>query len=232
MTWIKTKIIIFPSDVKTGILVNTYINEIHKSSKFVFDYAFDVLNQLTIESIELRGYKCQNLYFISDDEIKEGDWCLNKRTNQVFKTQYSNEDIKSPDRKKIIATTDLKLINQNGNMMYKSDECDLPQPSQDFIKQYCETGGIDEVEIEYINHKKCLDVEHCNKPCSILNGDCKEIIELKINPDNTINVRMIKDSYSREEVESLIQKYRMYVGITDRFDLASCNNWIKENLSN
>ena len=28
--------------------------------------------------------------------------------------------------------------------------------------------------------------------------------KLKVNPDNTINIKPIKDSWSREEVESLI----------------------------
>lgn len=58
-----------------------------------------------------------HLYILSDDEIKEGDWCINLITNNIL----SYDEIlkcyhKIPDSvKKIIATTDtsLDLINKN-----------------------------------------------------------------------------------------------------------------------
>ena len=53
------------------------------------------------------GFKAQNIYITSDEEIKEGDWFYNSFLNEISKMDvldYSNF------RKKIILTTDQDLI--------------------------------------------------------------------------------------------------------------------------
>jgi hypothetical protein len=83
----------------------------------------------------------QHLYILSDDEIKEGDWCLFK---QIIGSEYklckitykfgnqltsllengNKQEEASQYYKKIIATTDESL--------------GLPQPSQSFIEKFVE----------------------------------------------------------------------------------------------
>ena len=112
----------------------------------------------------------QHLYFTSDDEIKEGDWCIeyddidctwlspyqpiNKEWDMVSKANYCR---KRGTVRKIIATTDSSLtvpylnnlgnqIEVNGVNQIKS----LPQIPEPFIEEFVETNGkIDEVWIEY-----------------------------------------------------------------------------------
>lgn len=99
------------------------------------------------------NYQYQNLYVISNDTIKLGDWVYSVR-NIIgkfgeFENSYRNEC------KKIIATTDEKL--------------NLPKIPNDFIEKYCETGGINEITIEYI------DTEYiCIGNCGICDGSCDD----------------------------------------------------------
>ncbi len=77
----------------------------------------------------------QHLYFTSGEEIKEGGKML---THEGVETaEYDGYSFDNGDEfcLKIIASTDPKL--------------NLPQPTQAFIKAYCEQGGIDEVDVEY-----------------------------------------------------------------------------------
>ena len=165
----------------------------------------------------------QNLYFLSDDKIKEGDWyidrlgivqqCESIRDNPLtgpqssigsvggkgfdkWSTQYQNRDYKDLDNCfKILATTDesLSLICTCGAIkkvptgLYiecgKFINTPIPRPSNEFIKKYCEVGGIDEVLVEY----KC-EYEDCNMfGCHKYEG-CSKMQLLKVAPDNTISI--------------------------------------------
>ena len=106
-----------------------------------------------------------------------------------WSTQYQNRDYKDLDNCfKIVATTDESLvININGNrgdlLPDVSFDITLPRPSNEFIKKYCELGGIDEVLVEY----KC-SYEDCNMfGCHKYEG-CHLIQQLKVAPDNTISI--------------------------------------------
>ena len=121
----------------------------------------------------------QHLYIISDEEAEEGDWCYYKDgfDSSLFKVTNVDEDGRIyegitayPFHKcgKIIATTDTLLrlktpIGKNVSIVdtmkdysdlhnYGVFERQLPQIPQSFIKEYCEQGGIDEVELGYITN--------------------------------------------------------------------------------
>jgi len=85
--------------------------------------------------------KFYHLYITTDDEIKEGDWFIDLRDNNLYSEDLyvakTKSEIELANRigKKIIATTDPEL--------------NLPQPSKEFIEEYCRAGGIDEVDVEY-----------------------------------------------------------------------------------
>ena len=149
-------------------------------------------------------YECQHLYITTDEEIKEGDWFINTNFQKIY--QANSENSKNiiefgphPEIRKIIATTD--------KLGYCIDEKDgltgyhLPQPSQAFIKKYCEQGGIDEVDVEYVRDMDSMQ----------LNVDSKGEISswyLKVDSHNTITThRIVEKMYSIDDIEAYCEKY-------------------------
>ncbi len=175
--------------------------------------------------------------------------------DQQAKMGTSN-DVSDLKFHKIIATTDPKLtIHYKGHEYGTAREYEaqvyLPQPPQDFIKEYCDAGGIDEVMVEHHVIAPNCCAYPCNHPldpteftcdeedCDV---DCKHLgIYPVINPDNTINIRKNKDSWSREEVWSLCEKAFYERARFDNKPLQSLNidgiiavdyfdDWIEKNL--
>jgi len=108
---------------------------------------------------ESLGSVSQHLYILSDEEIKEGDWCLNITTNKIGKcTEVNNtliktligeedyfDELSSKDSfKKIIATTDSSLNSglQSGKIYTKQAKGTAYEPdtiykiNQDFINHF------------------------------------------------------------------------------------------------
>lgn len=184
-------------------------------------------------------WKCQHLYIVSDDKIKEGDWCLffwdgmkDGELGQIGSEpqRYFPENGHTLNRnlRKIIATTDPEFSQQKYTKEelggHKPKTYGLPQPSKAFIEKYCKKGGIDEVLVEYESWIKETPT-------------CDYALEKpKVNSHNEIIIHPIKDSWSREEVEQhirdcssdIISKYLRDLS----FDLAEekVEEWIKENL--
>ena len=148
----------------------------------------------------------QNLYFLSDDEIKEGDWIyennLNQETQiyQVYKRdnklgffRFRNVWIplsKQNSVKKVIATTDVSLEifdKELSDMHSVKVNILLPQPSQQFIQKYVEEYNkgniITDVLVEY---DKATYDKWFN------NGGQPVFDTVKINPkDNSLNICFI-----------------------------------------
>jgi hypothetical protein len=154
----------------------------------------------------------QHLYFTTDEEIKVGDYYtitgkLHPKPTEIL--QMTEETIPegfTATRRKIIATTDPKLIAEG-----------VAQPSQAFIKAYCEQGGIDEVDVEY--------------GFAGLGSKKGEMFRLKVDSThNTITIHLIKEKvYSREKVEELIHKFNKdQAGFPWHSEDAL--KWINENL--
>lgn len=146
-------------------------------------------------------YLFQHLYIVSDEEIKEGDWCFDHFTQTVIQFDGKYNDYIQDYFHKIIATTDLLLIS---NEFSSAAPIYLPQPPQSFIDKYIleynKGNVITDVMVEYesIGRMKSGGIE-------------THITELlKINPDNTINIQQIKDSYTREEMELAFNAGRSY----------------------
>jgi hypothetical protein len=217
----KTKVVGLPTDKPTGIF-----GLIDKEGKETLHYS--IMDKVRTEGKSLsKGY---HLYYLSDDEIKEGDWVYALDTNTPF--PVSKQEMKGITDfphlyKKIIATTDRSL----GEPTYKewtkqlSTFKSLPEPSQAFIKKYCEKGGIDEVMVEY--------EEKFHSP-SAIGMSVDEI--LKVSSDNTITIKSVKDSWSKIEVENLILQFANDAGSDDSLlhhyggIFKDAKNWIKENL--
>ncbi len=158
----------------------------------------------------------QHLYITSDEEIKDGDWCILFDSFGHLFTDSAQQYI--PSKGHVLNNGLCKVISSTDTIL------NLPQPSQEFIQQYIknynEGNSITNVKVEYedywIKAEYSLDVAY--RP--VINSDC------------TINIKPIKDSWSREEVESLIREWASFT-VTGRGQWWKPNdldNWIKENL--
>lgn len=170
----------------------------------------------------------QHIYILSDDEIKEGDWCYSKSLDLVY--QVKGLPLSAMDSKKIIATTDkstkLELDGYRGNLLPDvSFDIEMPQSSRSFIEKYVEEYNkgnvITEVMVEYETEEYCLPMPNIHIK------QYREI--LKINSDNTINIKPIKNSWSREEVVELLRKSHCLKSISF-IQNNSLDKWLEENL--
>lgn len=195
----------------------------------------------------------QNLYIISDDEIKLFDWIYNNKENIVeqitSKTQLIfvlEENKENQTFKKIIATTDGSLYREESCTGYTETRSrtfyskkPLPRPSKQFIEKYIEEYNkgnvITDVLVEYEIQRQCVKCKTIRSHylCKCGEQDNYEnTLQLKINSkDNTITIKKVKDSWNREEVIILLEKAlaesKEQYSLLDRVGI---NKWIEENL--
>lgn len=173
----------------------------------------------------------QHLYILSDDEIKEGDWVLYKNKPCLVSLYAYSGEMKVTliyaikYCKKIIATTDTLIITNmsDSNAVREIDfDIEVPKLSDSFIKKYIEEynkgSQITKVLVEYEFNQHKFMVTLCTTK--------EKEYNLKVDSNNTITIKKVKDSYSREEVEKLvINALKTRVVWQSEID-----NWIKENL--
>ena len=180
----------------------------------------------------------QHLYILSDDEIKEGDWCChNNITNdkyQIIQCTPSNKVSIQEHWKKIIATTDSSLIIRINHVgIREEDYMDLSLPSipklfiDSYVSEYNKGNKIEEVMVEYDEHYNTGLVD-CGDPDLWDSGYSD--YTLKLNPNNTIIIKTIKTSWTREEVIMLLNRATEYVAHYDRDEDMSFDEWIESNL--
>jgi len=194
----------------------------------------------------------QHLYILSDEGIKEGDWCVHLNMNKygvvcIAKTSddgsrvYHEKDVDAKEEygtiyggltpldhevKKIIASTDSSL----GILIlgYEPGDKDitkqLPSPSQSFIEKYVSEYNRGNIITEVMVEYEGFDNLNSMNDSSILG------IIPKINPeDNTITIKEIKDNWSREELnKEAIKFYKKYHGILNQGDMQSIAKFIDE----
>ena len=200
MSFKRTKVVMLPTEKSSDIILRTRGNVIHQRKYYGTAW-------------EDMGDVYQHLYFLSDDEIKEGDWCYDEYNKVVFQNNSSGTPGAS---KKIIATTDRLEIP------YQFDKWSIiPQPSEGFIQKFVDSynsgNPITEVMVEY-DFIRGVGAEFGYKS--------SDIDSLKINPrDNTITIKKLKDSWSRDEVVNLLQQFN-----NDKSGVFDCTKWIEENL--
>jgi hypothetical protein len=184
-----------------------------------------------------------HLYFLSDEEIKDGDWYYrhNRYGSVIDKCDDKSRFVAKSERyiwenggKKIISTTDTSLGNRySGDKDAEKSSLynlySLPQPSQSFIEKFVEEYNrgniITEVLVEY---EEILGDEGI-----IAVALCQTDKRLKVNPkDNTITIRKVKDSWSRLEQTDVIEKYLLMKepDVFRRTKRSDIKKWIEENL--
>lgn len=223
----KHKVVMLPTEKASDLCL--YTPQTHDVSNNILNYGN--YNQRLYGLDKKPLY--QHLYILSDEEIKIGDWGIGhaKGINgigtgyYVFKHDNSNiakVNALAEGSKKIIATTDTSLWEHDDTVPYPKTKPALPQPSQAFIEKYVEEYNkgniITKVIVEYES------VEYC-RPMPMVHQKYY-ISKVKINPkDNTITIKKVKDSWSREEVIDLLTRYnkRCQAPMVD-------TKWISENL--
>ena len=164
----------------------------------------------------------QHLYIVNNDKIKIGDYYINNGNL----LHCSEIKIRSGSKKVIASTnTNLTIGMTEGNVFY----INLPQPSDSFIQKYIKSYNaknvITDVLVEY--NVETLNEDWSKKPVLVTNR-----YDLKINDKlNTITIKEINNSYSKEEVIEFAQIY-----LSKRYDNPRMSNndifdnWITKNL--
>lgn len=180
--------------VQVVMLATDKLNK--KNDICLFDYGLNIALKEDI------GYPTQHLYFLSYEEIKEGDWVLSIWDNEweipyILSLKDSKLEYHS-NAKKIIATTNPELyIHQKETISKPERIFYLPRPSNSFIQKYVEEYNkgnvITEVMVEYeiIDGKDFL-----NNWRNSLDKMSEPITKLRVAPDNTITIKRIVVGWS------------------------------------
>lgn len=179
-------------------------------------------NDESLIDVDHEDFEVQHLYIISDDEIKDGDWKYNAKLNQVWQHNREGKNLPNElkhagkDTLKVITSTDSSLKMKGRYPYFPNIWNRVPSIPQSFIERYVSEynkGNIlEDVEVEY-------DSIPDNSPTVPFYR-----INLHLNPDNTISIKSIKDSWTRKEVEKLCRAARESMGEIN------IDDWIKKNL--
>lgn len=201
----KCKVVMLDAKNSTGLAFSFKTNEL-------FIPVFDSLNYK--ECI----YK--HLYILSDDEIKEGDYAFEierRRLGRILKSEINKEgiwDLKIETEeyeyypvnipKKVIASTDISL-----GVLYLDEN---------FIKQYVEANGFDEILIKYKNEQPTFSVDFYNCKLPII-----KMIKSSFNKEE-LPIQAIKDCLKYCENQQVYDKLSQYGDFYYKL-----NQFIKEN---
>lgn len=175
---------------------------------------------LKVHEINLVPY---NLYFLSDENYKEGDWIHHDGMIGRYEGDALVNDttICHLKRKslaaKIIASTDRALTTCGNpaciNKCIGWEDCDrVPRPSNEFLAAYCKQGGIDEVLVEFYQTPPL--------------NDWSFEYRLKVLPDNTVTTKRVGLDIETQALEILkesLSKYNLsnYNNTANAWDLIS-----------
>lgn len=207
-TFKKCKVVMLPTEKANGCLLKGFKTLQYHPKEF-----------FTQEYLKSSGRTSEHLYITSDDEIKVNDYYIS-RSGHIQRSGDTRFDKLYDGCKKIIATTDRSIYPKCDDKCAKNEcVCVFPQPSEGFIDVYVDFYNrgkpITEVMVEY------------EKVFGVHTPDFSD--ELKVNlKDNTITIKKVKDSWSREEVIALCKKCYDQIDMDEsEYDF---NTWIEENL--
>jgi len=192
----------------------------HKKLEYVFD-RYPARNALG---------NYQHLYFTSNEEMVENDWCYNPNNggSVVRYTKYFRITVF-----KIIATTDPKLttptkLEDRDDILYDNK---LPQIPKSFIESYVKN-PVDKVELDTIwSHRNGGEYV-----LRLVNNEVV-VVERGFFVPEDVNYNPVTHDldrpkpYTKEEVESkLFEMMNDFGFMSSKEDIANFNNWIKENM--
>lgn len=201
------------------------IDDFHNANeKGTISYSYPIVSGEFVNWYK-KHYEYQNLYILSDEKIKKGDWVYDEDDNSILQCEQPN--LIGIGEYKIIATTNKSLKSLDWqNTFDDSTDNYLPEPSEGFIKAYIEAynsgNPITEVDVEYLQYN------YPHQPHNFVDHE-----EIKVNSkDNTITIRKIKDSWNREKIYKLMNKAVQWGRNANNYQATQqeIDNWIKQNL--
>lgn len=165
-----------------------------------------------------------NLYFTSDEEIKEGDYFYN--THNKYLAKATNRFQQDGYARKIVASTDPKLTmaekdswKDRKDILYPNK---LPQPTKQLIEAYCKK-PFDEclIEMELMedndgvcNYNDKLNNCLCGREKDTPECFANYFVKIKVNSYNEITCHpVVENMYNREEVEKLFEQYHEFTRV-------------------
>lgn len=165
-----------------------------------------------------------HIYFLCN-EVKKGDYGFDTLANEVLGKCDGEDNISMGDCyhfdngnlvdktrcAKIIAATDKSLI--------------LPQPSMDYIMKCCgPSAKIKDILVEIEIYFGGLSTAHG----AVKRGQYKP----KVEYDNIINIKQIKQNWNRQELSAILPSYSTYIisCIANETPALPVEQWIEENL--
>jgi len=178
-----------------------------------------------------------HLYFLSDDEIKEGDYIYTTRTESIFRVGKfrSKAGFEAHSIKELISDTkEGETYTYCGEMYVQyckkitattNPELNLPKPSEEWIKYYIEEYNKDNIiELVNVEYEEVKEREYYSN--NVFKGSfiLKEL--LKVNSDNTINIKPIQETW-----DEVINNFTYTPKDFDEEShyIAYLKNWLKEN---
>jgi hypothetical protein len=149
--------------------------------------------------------KAVALYILSDDKIEEGDWYTIKFLKESNVEYEVVKAAKNSDIRNLMKHLTNKIIATN------NPECQLPSPSEDFIlefiSEYNKHTPITEVMVEYeMGMSSGWQPSYNNPDNSGLDEAAEPIEILKVDKNNTVTVKKVKDTFTIEEVKEIAYK--------------------------
>ena len=190
-----------------------------------------IINPKNNQLFQFEHQRCtevaQHLYILSDDEIKEGDWFYDAELNVI--EQLHSEELPMSCDKKIIASTDSSLMFKGVYPYNPNVDYNIPSIPQSFIDKYVSEYNkgniIEEVMVEWLTssdgHYDEKNIWHW------------KLLAPLVNPgNNTINIKGIKNSWTKDEVIDLCE--RAWQGALNKHNepltAPGFTMWIKTNL--
>jgi len=183
----KTQVVMLPTNKASTR--DKMILKSHISGKLMYEQ-IGITRNTTVET--------QHLYFLSDEDIKKGDWYVQGTLKQATK------ELEGHILYKVVASTDksLKLFSAMSlNLETPIYNHPFPQINEAFqrvwVDEYNAGTPIEWVNLEY-------NIVYENSHQSDENGSHQNRhLELKLRADNTVIVRTIKQLFTREEMKAM-----------------------------
>lgn len=113
---------------------------------------------------------------------------------------------------KVVATTDKSLgLDEAGKAGHDTDEFHpiYPQPNEDFVYQFCESGGIYDVELEvepygYCGGCRSAGLWHCAHADTC--GANVTLHRPKTDSHGLVTIKPLKTSWSKEEIHAMVME--------------------------
>lgn len=166
----------------------------------------------------------QHVYITSNEEIKEGDWFINRQymieeDREEYAIWRCGGVTPNSNPKKIIATTDTNLLKDYSEQTLNDFAC-LPQPSKAFIQAY----------IKAYNESKPITKVLVEMESAFNVPTIYDYKQIKINSSNEITIKKVKDSYTREEVKQLLRKFSNHFCPMNNHLEEEEDAWIEQNI--